>query len=96
MFDPQNNIPLPFLTQSLAGTGGVIKSSWEDFIVEEVPIYTPSGSGTHIYALMENIGSAHDSYARARQYYEHALGAIAAGTALSDRTRREFAGIPQL
>lgn len=47
---------LPLLTADIPGTGGVIKSCPEDFLVEELPIYQPSGQGTHVYALMEKIG----------------------------------------
>lgn len=46
----------PFLTEQFAGVGGVIKSRPEDFRVEEVPRYEPSGSGTHVYAQIEKKG----------------------------------------
>lgn len=36
--------------------GGVIKARPEDFFVEELPLYEPSGSGTHIYAQIEKKG----------------------------------------
>lgn len=44
---------LPLLTADLAGTGGTIKVSPEDFIVEEVPAYAPSGEGHHLYLWVE-------------------------------------------
>lgn len=47
---------MPFLTADLPGTGGVIKSRPEDFLVEEVPLYAASGSGNHTYALIEKKG----------------------------------------
>ncbi len=47
---------LPFLTQDLPGVGGVIKTRPEDFFVEELPLYEPSGSGTHVYAQIEKRG----------------------------------------
>lgn len=47
---------LPFLTTGLPGVGGVIKSRPEDFFVEEIPAYEPSGSGTHVYAQIEKKG----------------------------------------
>ncbi len=47
---------LPFLTTDFAGVGGVIKSRNEDFIVEELPLYEPSGSGSHAYAFIEKRG----------------------------------------
>ncbi len=40
---------LPFLTQSEPSIGGVLRSSPEDFAVEEVPAYSPSGEGDHVY-----------------------------------------------
>ncbi len=47
---------LPFYTGHLEGIGGVIKEHPEDFVVEEVPLYEPSGEGTHVYAWMEKKG----------------------------------------
>lgn len=47
---------LPFLTAALPGVGGVIKRYNEDFVVEEVPLYTPSGEGTHVYFTIEKQG----------------------------------------
>jgi tRNA pseudouridine13 synthase len=47
---------LPFLTAGIAGVGGVIKTRPEDFVVEELPLYEASGSGTHVYALIEKKG----------------------------------------
>lgn len=45
-----------YLTADLPGTGGVIKSSPEDFLVEEIPLYLPCGEGEHTYALIEKRG----------------------------------------
>ncbi len=39
----------PYLTGALPGTGGSIKNRPEDFRVDEVPLYEPSGEGTHVY-----------------------------------------------
>jgi tRNA pseudouridine13 synthase len=44
---------LGFLTTEYAGLGGVIKTRAEDFFVEELPLYQPSGEGTHTYILIE-------------------------------------------
>ncbi len=44
---------LPFLTASLPGCGGVLKFSPGDFIVEEIPLYQPAGSGEHLYIWIE-------------------------------------------
>jgi tRNA pseudouridine13 synthase len=41
------------VTADLPGIGGVIKSQLEDFCVEEIPLYEPSGDGEHLYLLIE-------------------------------------------
>ncbi len=40
-------------TAEMGGVGGVYKSKPEDFIVEEVPAYEPSGEGDHVYLWVE-------------------------------------------
>lgn len=47
---------LPFLTEPLAGCGGLLKQVPEDFVVEEIPAYPPSGSGEHLFVLVEKRG----------------------------------------
>jgi tRNA pseudouridine13 synthase len=42
-----------YLTTSFAGTGGSLKESPEDFLVEELPLYTPCGDGEHLYLTVE-------------------------------------------
>lgn len=44
---------LPFLTDDLPGTGGVIKQIPEDFLVEEIPLYEPADQGDHSYLQIE-------------------------------------------
>jgi tRNA pseudouridine13 synthase len=46
----------PYLTKELPGMPGVIKSRPEDFIVEEIPQYLPSGQGDHTYFMIEKKG----------------------------------------
>lgn len=46
----------PFLTQSLSGIGGTIKTRPADFVVQEIPLYQASGEGTHTYLLIEKNG----------------------------------------
>jgi tRNA pseudouridine13 synthase len=41
--------PLPMMTAALAGVGGQLKAVPEDFVVEELPAYEPSGEGPHVY-----------------------------------------------
>lgn len=45
-----------FLTQEVPGSGGLFKAAPEDFEVEEVPAYLPSGEGTHLYLWIEKRG----------------------------------------
>src|SRR5690606_11175135 len=57
--------PLPFLTDSLPGGGGVFKQTPEDFEVEELPAYLPSGEGEHLFLWMEKRGRSTQDVARA-------------------------------
>jgi tRNA pseudouridine13 synthase len=41
------------LTADLPGIGGVIKQEVDDFVVEEIPAYLPSGQGEHLYLWVE-------------------------------------------
>jgi tRNA pseudouridine13 synthase len=45
--------PPPLLTADVPGIGGRIKIAPEDFEVEEVPAYQPSGSGDFLYLWLE-------------------------------------------
>lgn len=47
---------MPYLTAELPGVGGVIKQHDEDFAVQELPLYLPCGSGTHVYFVIEKQG----------------------------------------
>jgi tRNA pseudouridine13 synthase len=47
---------LPYLTADMPGVGGEIKSQSEDFFVEEIPRYLPSGEGQHTYLFIEKVG----------------------------------------
>jgi tRNA pseudouridine13 synthase len=49
-------VPARYLTEDLPATGGRIKERPEDFLVEELPLYEPSGEGEHIYLLIEKRG----------------------------------------
>lgn len=45
--------PLALLTASIPGIGGELKITPEDFIVEEIPIYLPTGDGEHLFLWVE-------------------------------------------
>ncbi|MEO6436940.1 MAG: tRNA pseudouridine(13) synthase TruD [Tepidisphaeraceae bacterium] len=63
------NPSLPYLTRDFAGIGGVLKQRAEDFFVQEIPLYEPSGEGEHVYCEIEKINiptfDAIDAIARA-------------------------------
>ena len=48
--------PLPWITADLPGSGGQVKAWPEDFRVDEIPAYLPSGTGEHLYLLVEKRG----------------------------------------
>ncbi len=47
---------LPYLTPEFPGVGGVIKQRNEDFFVQEIPLYEPSGEGEHVYCEIQKVG----------------------------------------
>ncbi len=49
---------LPYLTSDIPGIGGVIRTRPEDFRVEELPLYLPSGQGEHLYLCVTKRGLA--------------------------------------
>jgi tRNA pseudouridine13 synthase len=61
-FDPLQ--PPPLLTAGLAGTGGSIKQHPEDFDVEEIPAYDPSGQGEFLYLWVEKRDMGAEFFAR--------------------------------
>jgi tRNA pseudouridine13 synthase len=48
--------PLPLVTAELPGSGGTVRAVPEDFRVDEVPAYLPSGAGPHLYLRVEKRG----------------------------------------
>jgi tRNA pseudouridine13 synthase len=61
-FDPLH--PPPLLTADRPGVGGRIKSVPEDFEVEEVPAYPPSGQGDFLYLWVEKRDMGAEYFAR--------------------------------
>lgn len=47
---------LPYVTKDFPGIGGVIKQRPEDFFVQELPLYEPSGQGEHVYCEIQKVG----------------------------------------
>ncbi len=42
-----------YITQDAPGLGGRLKERPDDFLVEELPLYHPAGSGEHLYLMIE-------------------------------------------
>jgi tRNA pseudouridine13 synthase len=86
----------PLLTSDLPGIGGRIKTVPEDFEVEEVPAYEPSGNGDFLYLWIEKRGMGAEYFTRqiARQL-EIAPGEVGAA-GLKDRhaVTRQMVSVP--
>jgi tRNA pseudouridine13 synthase len=69
---------LPCITPELEGTGGRVRASPEDFEVEEIPAYAPSGEGPHLFLWVEkrerNTRDVARELARALQVAERDVG----------------------
>ncbi len=65
----------PRVTADLPGSGGRIKASPDDFRVDEIPAYLPSGGGPHLYLRVEKRGRTTRDVVRA----------LAAALAVPDR-----------
>src|SRR5687768_8308956 len=69
---------LPFLTKDFPSIGGVIKQRPEDFFVQELPLYEPTGEGEHVYCEIQKIGmttfDAVDRIARALNVSAYDIG----------------------
>lgn len=48
--------PWPYLTSAVAPVAGAIKRANEDFVVEELPLYEPEGTGDHVFFGIEKVG----------------------------------------
>lgn len=86
----------PLLTADLPGTRGLFKSAPEDFEVEEVPAYLPSGSGDHLYLWIEKVGrdtpEVVKALARALEVNERDVGY--AGLKDRQAVTRQFVSVP--
>jgi tRNA pseudouridine13 synthase len=50
-------VSLPYLTSSLAGTAGDLRTTDDDFAVDEELPYAPSGAGDHVFVRIEKRGA---------------------------------------
>lgn len=68
-------VDLPYLTSEILGIGGVLRTTDDDFIVDEEPAYLPSGAGDHVYVRIEKRGLT----------TRHAAAAIARALGINER-----------
>jgi tRNA pseudouridine13 synthase len=86
----------PLLTAGIAGIGGRIKQEPEDFEVEELPAYEPSGSGEHLFLWVEKRGVGAEFFVR-QVAKRLGVGPGEVGTAgLKDRhaVTRQYVSVP--
>jgi tRNA pseudouridine13 synthase len=62
VFDPLT--PPSLWTADLPGIGGRVKTQPEDFEVEEIPAYQPSGTGDHLFLWIEKRGMGAEYFVR--------------------------------
>ncbi len=87
----------PLLTAELPGVGGRIRVRVEDFEVEEVPSYEPSGSGDHLYLWIEKRGIAPEFFARtiAQKLGTHPGNVGTAGLKDRHAITRQWVSVPK-
>lgn len=89
-------MPDPFLTADLPGIGGLLKHSPDDFVVQEIPAYPPSGEGEHLFLWVEKRDLSaevlHARIARVLQISRNDVGIAG----LKDRraVTRQFVSVP--
>ena len=86
----------PFLTADLHGIGGTIKSTPEDFEVEEIPAYELSGTGDFLFLWVEKRGMGAEYFTR-QVAQRLGIGVGQVGTAgLKDRhaLTRQWVSVP--
>ena len=88
----------PYLTTNLPGTGGLIKETPDDFLVEEIPLYLPCGEGEHLYINLEKKNlTTHDLLRKAASLFSVAERDIGyAGLKDARATTRQTISIPLL
>ena len=86
---------LPYLTTSEPGIGGQLKVEPEDFFVEEIPLYLPSGEGQHVYVEIEKRGlSTHAAINKIARELKISSSVIRR-SAVSQTTTRRVSPIPE-
>jgi tRNA pseudouridine13 synthase len=87
----------PLLTPDLPGAGGRIKVQPEDFEVEEVPAYEPSGAGDHLYLWVEkrSVGPEYFVKQLARRLDVHPADVGTAGLKDRHAVTRQWVSVPK-
>lgn len=89
---------LPYLTQELPGVGGVLRTRPEDFFVQEIPAYEPTGEGEHVLCEIQKLGistfDAIDQIGRALNVNPREIGF--AGMKDADAITRQHLTVPRV
>lgn len=87
----------PMFTSELPGVGGKIRVRDEDFDVEEVPSYEPSGSGDHLFLWIEKRGIAPEFFARTIAQKLNVSPGVVGTAGLKDRhaVTRQWVSVPK-
>ena len=87
---------LPYLTADLPGIGGALRTTDDDFFVDEEPAYLPSGTGDHIFVKIEkrglNTGNAVERIAKALNVNPRDIGV--AGMKDRNAVTRQWLSLP--
>ena len=93
---PEPRPELPLGSAALPGCGGMLKQQPEDFVVEEVPAYAPSGQGDHLYLWVQKRGMSAPALlshvARGLQVQQRDIGC--AGLKDRQAVTRQFLSVP--
>jgi tRNA pseudouridine13 synthase len=88
---------VPRLCAHVPGTGGTLKAAPEDFEVEELPAYTPSGEGEHLFLWVEKKDvpafALTEHVAQALQIGTHEVGC--AGLKDARAVTRQYLSVPR-
>jgi tRNA pseudouridine13 synthase len=89
-------VDLPYLTSDVPGTGGTLRTTNEDFFVDEAPAYLPAGHGDHVFVKIEKRGltthEAVDRIARALSVKSRDIGV--AGMKDRHAVTRQWVSLP--
>lgn len=89
---------LPYLTTDSPGVGGTLRNRPEDFFVQEIPAYEPSGEGEHVLCEIQKVGlstfDAIDRIARTLKVNPREIGF--AGMKDADAITRQHLTVPRV